>query len=338
MKATILKLPILFLLLSITVTGSCGPDARDNSAEESVDGPRLRVLGYLFAHGNWWERLQEVDLDAITDLNLAFLNPDASGDFVRSPDLVKLVQRAHAHDVQVFFSIGGGSPPAHLEQLLQTRESRAKLVTGIVSLINEYGFDGVDIDLENDLINEHYALFVAEVATAVKPLGKLVTAALASWNGDKISDETLAHYDFINIMSYDATGPWNPERPGPHAPYSMAVDDFEYYHQRRGIAAGKLFVGLPFYGYGFGDGAPESLFYRDIVHQWPGSETADEVALDAGGKIYYNGIPTIERKTQFALEQSAGGVMIWHLLHDTDDERSLLRAINNIIKQQQKQP
>ncbi len=34
----------------------------------------------------------------------------------------------------------------------------------------------------------------------------------------------------------------------------MAVSDFNYFNQARGVAAEKLLIGLPFYGYGFGGG------------------------------------------------------------------------------------
>ena len=45
--------------------------------------------------------------------------------------------------------------------------------------------------------------------------------------------------------------------------------------------------------------------------------------------LYYNGIPTIRRKTALALER-ASGIMIWQILGDTPDDRSLLAAINEV--------
>jgi len=321
MHLFLLALPLL------TLEASCKGKVEPGSTTEQ---PRLRVLGYVFA-SDWSLAKTQISWQQITDLNIAFLNPDAAGAFEVDAALEGLLQQAHDHGVRVFFAIGGGNPPPHLEHLLRTKQDRAKLVMGIVDLLNRFGFDGVDIDLENALINDDYAPFVEEVAVAVKSLGKLVTAALASWNADQIADATLAHYDFINVMSYDATGPWNLANPGPHSPYSMATNDFEYFHKTRGIPAHRIFIGLPFYGYGFGEGAPESLFFRDIVSQWPGSEQNDELTLPAGGIIYYNGIPTIRKKTQYALDKGAGGVMIWQLLQDADGDKSLLHAINETI-------
>ena len=41
------------------------------------------------------------------------------------------------------------------------------------------------------------------------------------------------------------------------------------------------------------------------------------------------GIPTIKKKTAFAM-QNAGGVMIWELLEDAPDEKSLLRVVDSV--------
>jgi len=113
----------------------------------------------------------------------------------------------------------------------------------------------------------------------------------------------------------------------------MAQDDFNYYNQTRKIAAEKLFIGLPFYGYGFGAGAPQSMNYKDIIATYSGSENTDAVTVAGGGTIYYNGIGTIKQKVSFAIKSKAGGIMIWQLKGDSKDSKSLLKAINDIKNQ-----
>jgi GH18 family chitinase len=144
-----------------------------------------------------------------------------------------------------------------------------------------------------------------------------------------VADSTLNQYDFINIMSYDKTGPWDITRPGQHSPLSMVKDDFNYFHNKRNIAAAKLLIGLPFYGYGFGGNAPSGMAYKQIIASYPGAENNDEVAADGGGTVYYNGIPTIKQKVAFAKSNKAAGVMIWQLLGDSTGSLSLLKAIND---------
>ncbi len=50
-------------------------------------------------------------------------------------------------------------------------------MAGIVALMDQHGFAGVDVDLENELINADYPAFVAELRVALTSRNKLMTAA-----------------------------------------------------------------------------------------------------------------------------------------------------------------
>lgn len=313
------------LLLTYAVLASCQDENPQGEAN-----PTFRTVGYLFSPQDWANGIQTIDLDKVTDINLAFINPDAEGNYHSDDKLNTTLALAKEKNVRVFFSIGGGSPPPHLHQLLLP-ENQTQLIEKTVEFMNTMGFDGVDVDLENELINEHYAAFISELAKRVKENKKLITAALASWNAHKITDETLTHFDLIHIMSYDRTGPWNLSKPGQHSPYEMVESDFSYFNLERNVPKHKLIAGLPFYGYGFGDGAPQSLSFKRIAETFPDAIDMDEISFPEGGTLYYNGRQTISRKVKFALDAGAGGVMIWQLLGDAPGKASLLSVIQEEI-------
>lgn len=315
---------VVMCALSLLLFTQCGRKAANNSA--SQNGSAMQVWGYLFTRGSWQEALQNVAVNKLTDISFAFINPDEQGRMPADAAIAQAVKLAKDHQLSVYFSLGGGDPPAHLGNLLLPA-NRADFIRAIVSFTTTNGFDGVDVDIENDLINEHYAGFVQQLRSALTAAGKKMTAALASWNAHKISDETLQSFDRILVMSYDKTGPWNPANAGPHAPFSMLEQDFIYFSQTRKVPAARLLMGLPFYGYGFGTGAPESMNYRAIVTTYPGAEKSDSVILPGNGRIYYNGISTIQQKVMYVKTQKAGGVMIWQVLGDATDHRSLLSTI-----------
>jgi len=131
-------------------------------------------------------------------------------------------------------------------------------------------------------------------------------------------------------MSYDHTGPWAPQNPGPHSLYAHAAADLEYFRIERKIPKEKMVLGVGFYGYGFG---PEltspavSMSYGEIVKTFPGAELIDQWYMPGGVIIYYNGISTIKQKTILAKEK-ASGIMIWQVLGDAPGSKSLLKAIN----------
>lgn len=305
---------------------------RKNGEEPTPDTPIFKIAGYLFAPDQDWQaRFAALSLEGVTDLNLAFIDPNVDGEFSDHSSLTQVIRAAHDRGMRVYFSIGGGDPPPHLANLIRP-DKRAAFAASIAAFAVRNQLDGVDIDLENALINEDYAPFVLAVKKALLPHQKLMTAALASWNAHLIHDSTLAQYDAIHIMSYDKTGPWNPSQAGPHSPYSMAVDDLDYFSGARGVDVSKLSVGLPFYGYGFGNNVPASISFRDIAIQYPDAVDADEKTVPAGGTIYFNGKSTIRAKATLARQRGARGVMIWQLAGDAAAPHSLLKVINDVAK------
>ncbi|MDY0988405.1 glycosyl hydrolase family 18 protein [Flavobacterium sp. CFBP9031] len=290
-----------------------------------------KVIAYV---PNW------IDLNAfsstiqyskLTHINIAFENPDANGYLSFNSGSNAIINAAHAQNVKVFVSLGGGSvseggPIRDNYFNLITPANRTAFIQKIYDYVVAHNFDGVDVDLEGPAINGDYGGFVIALANKLHANGKLISAALSEgYGGANVPSSTFAAYDWINIMAYDATGPWAPNNPGQHSPYSMAVNQFNYW-TGRGLPASKAIIGLPFYGYGFGASANQGISYANIVAQYPGAENLDQV----GNTIYYNGIPTIKQKTTFAI-QNAGGVMIWELSQDATGSKSLLTAVNQVI-------
>ncbi len=272
-------------------------------------------------------------LNKITHLNLAFINPDSTGNFKQDLAIDTLIKKAHQKNVKVFASIAGGGPHPYYAVLLQN-DKRKMFIQNFVSLVQQYNLDGIDVDIEGNDIDSNYQNFVIELATFLKPLHKLLTAAIATAYKDILPDKALEQFDFVNVMSYDHTGPWRPGNPGHHSPYTMAVEDLDYWHNKRSIPKEKLGLGLPFYGYGFGalDSPAVSMNYKEIDSLYPGNQSSDTLMLPGNVVMYYNSIPTVKKKTELAMKK-AGGVMIWQLLGDTKGDKSLLNTINNVIYQ-----
>jgi chitinase len=310
------KLELLFLCFCVFL-GTAG-------AQEP-----FKVVGY-YSLRSALENAKEAPFKRLTHVNLWFLNPDTLGNFTQDlSGLHPFLKKAHRKNVKVLFSIGGGSKHPQYHKLLKD-EYREQFIINLVDQVLKYGVDGIDVDLEGSDISENYEQFIIELASALRLHNKLITAAIAVYYKDQLTDTALAQYDFVNIMSYDRTGPWRPENPGPHAAYEHAVEDLEYFSAVRKIPKEKMTLGVPFYGYGYG---PEltspaiSMDYAAIVSTFPGSEAVDEWKRADGKILYYNGVPTIKRKTELA-KQKAGGIMIWQIRGDARGSKSLLKTIH----------
>ena len=267
----------------------------------------------------------------LTHINIAFENPvNDDGEMSFSQNNAELIQHAQRRQVKVLLSIGGGSASGNKTllkryALLMGPQRREGFAAKLAAVVEKQGLDGLDVDIEGPTIDANYGAFITELAKALRPRGKLLTAALSrGYGGDKVADGTLGEFDFVNIMAYDGAGPWNPKAAGQHSSMEFARSNVEYW-LKRGLARDKAVLGVPFYGYGFGESFRNRDYpYREIVDKFPGASQADQV----GNTIWYNGVPTILEKSRFAKERGLGGVMIWSLDLDAAGEASLLEAIH----------
>jgi GH18 family chitinase len=242
-----------------------------------------------------------------------------------------VVEKAHALGVKVYVSIAGGGirdeQKPYWKSVLEP-SNRAAFIEKIMAFVEKYKLDGVDVDIEGNLmptIGDLYNPFVLALRNALHARGKGITAALpGAYLHEGMKQEALEAYDFINIMVYDDTGPWRPDKPGPHSTYEFAERSLDFWLEQKKIPAQRLVLGMPFYGYDFE--VIGAKHYRQIVADNPADAYLDEIGL-----LYYNGLPTIVKKTQLALEK-VNGVMFWELAQDATNELSLLRAVDQIIK------
>jgi GH18 family chitinase len=295
-----------------------------------------KVVAYV---PNWIDMdafARTIEYSKLTHINIAFENPvDDAGNMSFNPKNKILIDRAHANRVPVLISIGGGgaaSDKTLLDRyaLLLGDAKRAQFIARLAAFVSQHNFDGLDVDIDGSTINKDYGSFIADLARALRSKGKLLTAALAQGNGgDRVPDSVFNHFDWINIMSYDAVGPWRLQEPGQHSSLAFAKSTVEYW-TNRGLPKHKAVMGVPFYGYGFGEAfLANGYTYAAIVDAHPGAENKDQV----GNTIWYNGIPTIKAKVQYMRERELGGIMIWSLNSDARGKRSLLSAIHEELKQ-----
>lgn len=294
-----------------------------------------RVVAYV---PNWVDlkKLADgIDYPRLTHINIAFENPENEGGDLSFNNLnERVIARAQANKVKVLVSIGGGAASGdkglrnrYGELLSDAR--RAGFVAKLAAYVSAHNFDGLDVDLEGKMITKDYAAFVTELGAALKANGKLLTAALSQgYGGDKVPEAVFAVFDFVNVMAYDGAGPWEANEPGQHSSLEFAKSNATYW-LGRGLPKAKVVLGVPFYGYGFGEAFRKRDYpYSEIVTTYPGAEKADQ----AGSTIWYNGQPTIRAKAQYVVDQGLGGIMIWSLDYDVPGERALLPVIAETLR------
>ena len=313
------------LFLCIVILVSC---SKDDSFEEEITtvDKFARVVGYLPSYR--FDSNENIDYCKLTHLNLAFANPGSNGKLMIN-DFSGVVVRARNENsnIKIYISIGGGyltdEQASIWSNSIDIKDNRPVIINEIVNFVVDNSLDGVDVDLEWQYVTSGYSDFVIELKSALSTKGKSMTAALpGTTKFDNITEEALQTFDFINIMAYDFTGPWNPTASGQHSSYNNAVESINFW-KNTGVSKSKLTLGVPFYGYDFSNSSNVTSFtFGQMI-----STNNSYSEIDNVGMKYYNGRPTIKSKVKLASEQ-VSGIMIWELGQDSFSDYSLLKTIH----------
>lgn len=344
------------MVFAVLLSGSCKKD--DISNDSYLDKPvcstsfipkshDFQVVGF---YPSWAESLMplaSVPWDKLTRIVYAFATPNSDGtiDVSDLGRIHQLADSAHAHGVEIYFSVGGGDGSGNFPVMAINEKSRDRFIKEVRQFIFENCLDGVDIDWEywsgyvnNSVVPvESNALvtIVRELKTELVPfkLGISVDLGASDWGGKHFFDEIADNADDLMIMCYDFSGTWT--APGPHSAFADAIGSgntinstgLAYWVNYRGWPKEHILLGVPFYGKDFDQGGGFPLRYSDILKQFPDAWKYDRV-----NNIYYDGITTMAEKTQYVVDNRYSGIMIWELTQDSNlDSTSLLNAIDKVL-------
>ena len=313
--------------------GSGGAGAASGAAGSggAPTGPKQRTVGYLPNYrGSLTTWAAGLDFSLVSYIDVCFADIDGSGNVTYSDAaLPAFVTAAHAKGSKVCLALGGATTINDLGALAGqiAPANRASFVSKIVGYAMTTGLDCIDVDFEGNGVNGDYEGFVTALGPALHAQGKEMSAALASWFGDKVTSNALQAFDFVNVMAYDLHNPGG--QTGPVQSSSMADSQAEIeYWVGRGLSKQKAVFGVPFYGYRWKPGATsgEAVVYAELLSTYGADAQADQITKD-GTTVYLNSKATIQAKAKLAREY--GGIMAWELGQDASGDASLLRAIQN---------
>lgn len=257
-----------------------------------------------------------IPYDKLTHINYSFLIPNADGTFVKLTNawkLKKIVELAHDQNVKVSIAVGGWGWDEQFEQMAASAESRTVFVQNLKAFVEEYQLDGVDMDWEYPDPGQsslNYLALMRELRDALP--NAIISTAVISYGDDTglgIPTESFDFVDYVNVMTYDGSD---------HGTMAQFERGLQYWSDR-GVPKEKLNIGVPFYS------RPGEVTYAKLIANDPSAAQSD--IFDHFGTLQnYNGIPTIQKKTEIAMQQ-AGGIMFWELSHDVQGELSLVNAI-----------
>ena len=279
--------------------------------------------------------------------------PDGRLNPGRSVPSRELAAEAHAAGVKVLLSLGGWGWDEQFRAIVADPEAEARYVNAVMKLVEEFDYDGIDLDWEYPDDPREIPGFERMTRTFRRRLDDLgaangrkmlVTMAASSNPGtlDKLDPKFLVEtMDWINVMTYDFAGAWSP-RAGHNAPLFASSQDGPnggsteramLHLVGRGVPADRLAVGLPLYGRGFhvpkpyapnrdATDKPFEINAREIPRRvaegWVRSFD-DETKVpwltspDGRAVIGYDDAESMRRKTEWAMSKGFRGVFFWQV-------------------------
>ena len=278
-------------------------------------------------------------------VNYAFATVNTSNTLTigSTTHMVQVITKAKANGAKVMLSIANPGTGNNFKTMAATSTGRNTFVKDVMNKMRQYNFDGADIDWEfprtDDGTHLTFTALMKELSDSLHRDAKYyLTAALTAgkYGGairDAIQTEVFAYADFFNIMAYDDFSTTTAFKQ--HSDYNLAVVCLNYWRNTRGMPKEKAVLGFPAYGRPSGiTQSGTTLAYRDILTKGGSSQTdsafVTTTAFPNGFMIYYNGQPTVKKKTMLAKDM-ANGVMMWEKWHDAHDGNSLLKAVNDTL-------
>jgi len=308
------------------------PGNGDPEPTPSTNNPRIATSpgtkGNIIAyHPEYRSAPTNDQLDILTHLVLFSITPNnhnvslPSGGWTSSVNDV--VNRAHERNVKVIIALGGWGRTGSFPESVKAA-NRAMFVDNIMALVNQYNFDGVDIDWEYPTSSEEKSDFEGFMIALKTALGnkRLSFAIGAQYSPSTYSNATYGALDALHLMTYDSDFSNGKH----HADMAWSKGVVNTWVSFNGITNEKIFYGVPFYGRkgtNWNDAQEET--YANIIS----SNQATYSQTDSANGWRYDGIPQIKEKTAYAWNQNIGGIMIWETGQDVaaTSQYSLLNAI-----------
>ncbi len=300
------------------------------------------VVGYFPSYRNLAD-VPDVKFKMCNVVNYAFFGVNSSGTLtVSNASLTsQVIAKAKTNGAKAFLSINDGAA-GNFKNMAATSAGRNNFIKDVMNNVRQFGFDGVDVDWEfpttADGTDVTFTALMKELSDSLHTNAKYyLTAAITAGKyvggiRDAIKTELFTYVDFLNVMAYDDFNTTVPYRQ--HSDYNLAVACLNYWLNTRAMPSQKCVLGFP--AYGRPSGITQSgtiLGYKDILSRG-GSAASDSAVVTNGGftnyTVYYNGQPTVKKKTILA-KQTANGVMMWEKWFDAMDGNSLLKAACDTI-------
>jgi spore germination protein len=201
--------------------------------------------------------------------------------------------------------------------------------------MNQYGFDGINIDYEALRRNQknQFTQFIQLLGERLDEEDKLLGVAIHPKTGENKPDEANGSQaqdlaalgeasDHLYLMTYDEHN--DSSVPGAISSLDW-TEEVVTYALSQGVSSEKLFLGVPLYGYewNLSSGSARGLEYTEVLPLTQGvSLRTDSASLEktfsyqrgaSTFEVWYNDADSVAGKAKLAADMGLKGIALWRL-------------------------
>lgn len=307
------------------------------------------ILGYYYSqsYDDFMKNYNKLSSTAVKwytlDNNGDVTDNYGSPRYINVPDgYEEVIKLSRANGIKIYMLIFESNGDK-LQKVLSTLESRKRLVSQIVTVVEREGYDGVNIDFEylKAADKDKFIEFIKGLSEALHASGKSLNISLPAktekadwWPG--YDYRALGTYcDFVVLMAYDK----NPASPEPQAGIDWVEEVVDYALAR--IPAEKIVLGIGYFGYDWATGGGKNtvlatrngisisglLFADELVERYGIKFTIDKKSSMAYGtytdsngvfhQIWMENEASVDAKAKLVIQKGLKGIALWRLGYTT---------------------
>lgn len=227
---------------------------------------------------------------------------------------------------------GDAFRPEPIGQIMRDEHRRTKLIGKLVAYCKHYGFQGINLDLEELNLDDDAVLitFVHDVAQIFHAHGLYVTQAVAPFNDDYNMQALSKYADYLFLMAYDEHNAES--QPGAVSAQRWVEQATDW--AAKNVPNSKIVLGLAAYGYDWTNGQTggQTVSYNQMMAT--AQNAAAKISFDDDSynlnfsykdemgqthEVYFPDAATTFNIMRFGAEYHLAGFGLWRL--GTEDKR-----------------